>query len=124
MTSCPLTIGRAESLAAAHRIMRAHRIRHLPVMDQETLVGIVSLRDLHLIETLADVDPEMVLVEDAMIEEPYRVSPDTPLEEVARQMAEHRSSSAIVVDETGGVVGMFTTVDALAALAAVLSQAS
>ena len=37
--------------------MREHGIRHLPVMDGDNLVGIVSLRDLLLIETLADVIP-------------------------------------------------------------------
>ncbi len=95
--------------------MRKHHIRHLPVLDGGKLVGVVSLGDLHLVETLAEVDPAKVRVEEAMSAEPYTVSPDTPVGDVAAEMAEHRYGCAIVVDEQK-VVGVFTTVDALRAL--------
>lgn len=119
MTTQPVTIGAAQTLAAAHRLMRDHEIRHLPVLSAGKIVGLVSLRDLHLVETFGDADPESVPVEDAMTAEPYCVSPLAHLETVARQMAEHKFGSAIVVDRDR-VVGMFTTVDALRALATVL----
>jgi acetoin utilization protein AcuB len=47
----------------------------------------------------------------------YCVSPDAPLVEVAREMAEHKYGSAVVV-EGPKVVGVFTTTDALRALVA------
>lgn len=119
MTPCPFTIGLDQSLAIAHEIMRARDIRHLPVLDDGKLVGIVSIRDLHLIETLQGVDADTVTVEEAMTPDPYAVSPETPLEEVARTMARHRYGSCIIV-ENEKVVGMFTTVDAMNALVVAL----
>src|SRR5690242_1905417 len=51
MTPSPHTIGQDEPLSAAHELMRAHSIRHLPVLEGRALVGLVSLGDLHLLET-------------------------------------------------------------------------
>lgn len=115
MTPLPHTIEFDQPLARAHELMRQHHIRHLPVMQNGKLLGLVSIRDLHLIETLRDVDPDEVPVEDAMAEEPYTVSPDEPLDAVAAIMADHKLGSAVVV-EGGRVQGIFTTVDALRAL--------
>jgi acetoin utilization protein AcuB len=119
MTPSPHSIGRDQPLARAHELMRKHRIRHLPVLDGGVFVGLVSQRDLHFIETLRDVDPEAVLVEEAMSPDPYFVAPDTPLREAALQMAEHKYGAAVVVEGTT-VVGVFTAVDALRALVDVL----
>lgn len=45
----------------------------------------------------------------------YVVGPDTPLEQVASAMADHKYGCAVVT-EGNHVVGIFTTVDALRAL--------
>lgn len=119
MTTSPHSIGLAQPLAHAHKVMREHRIRHLPVLDGGALVGVLSDRDLHLIETLRDVDPEKVTVEEAMTPVVYTISPDAPLDEVAREMAEHKYGCAIVMDR-GKVIGVFTTTDGMSALADVL----
>lgn len=116
MTPSPHSIERDQPLAAAHRVMREHRIRHLPVLDGGKLVGIVSDRGLHLAETLPDVDSERVPVEDAMTPSPYTIAPSTPVATVARQMADHKLGSAVVV-EGSEIVGVFTATDALRALA-------
>jgi acetoin utilization protein AcuB len=121
MSPCPYTIGRSEPLAAAHELMRRHNIRHLPVLDNSELVGVVSLRDLHLMETLRDIDPEAVGVGEAMSETPYAVPIGTPLKTVALQMHARKLGSAVVMDGAR-VVGMFTTIDALRALANLLSS--
>lgn len=115
MTPLPHTIEFDQPLARAHELMRMHQIRHLPVMQNGKLLGLISIRDLHLIETLRDVDPDEVPVEDAMAEEPYTVSPEEPLDEVATIMADYKLGSAVVVED-GQVQGIFTTVDALRAL--------
>ncbi len=115
MSSSPHSIGQEQTLAVAHRLMQQHRIRHLPVLHGGQLVGILSLRDLHLVETLPDVNPEEVVVEDAMSGDPYAVAPGTPLRDVAREMAEHKYGAAVVMREQK-IVGVFTTVDALRAL--------
>jgi acetoin utilization protein AcuB len=119
MTTTPHTIGVDQTLATAHRLMRDHHFRHLPVLQGGKLVGMVTERDLALIETLKDVDPTKVTVEDAMTPAPYTVAPTAPLDEVVSTMAEHRYGSAVVVDNNH-VVGVFTTVDALVAFSDLL----
>ena len=121
MTPSPLTIGADQMLSQAHLMMREHGIRHLPVLVGGKLEGIVSDRDLALVETLRDVDPAMVTVEEAMSRIVYTVSPETPLDEVAAHMAEHKLGSAIVL-RGGKLAGVFTAVDGLRALADVLHQ--
>ena len=76
-------------------------------------------RDLHLIETLRDVDPQKVTVEEAMSSNPYAVAPDALLDEVVAEMAEHKYGSAVVM-QNQKVVGVFTTVDVCRALAELL----
>ena len=119
MTTAPFSIGPAQSLALAHTMMRDHHIRHLPVLDGGKLIGILTDRDLHLIESLKDVEPESVTVEDAMSQMPYSVSPDAAMDEVAAEMAEHKYGCAVVLQNLK-VVGVLTTVDICRALAELL----
>lgn len=121
MTVAPVVIASDRTLAEAHRLMRERSIRHLPVVDHGRLVGIVSQRDLYLLETLRGVDPASETVGEAMSADPYAVPPDAPLEAVATAMAEKKYGSAVVVDR-GSVIGLFTTVDALRALASVVRR--
>jgi acetoin utilization protein AcuB len=115
MTVTPHTIGADQTLAHARQRMDELRVRHLPVMSGEKLVGVVTDRDLHLIESLKDVDPRLVTVFDAMSGSVYTVSPDAPLDDVAGTMAEKKVGSAVVI-QNGKVVGIFTTVDVCLAL--------
>jgi len=119
MSPAPHSIGPDQPLAVAHRMMREHRFRHLPVLDAGRLVGMLTDRDLSLIETLRDVDPRKIMVEEAMSAAPYAVGPDAPLDEVVAEMAEHKYGSAVVM-QNQKVVGMFTTVDACRALGELL----
>ena len=114
MTKTPFSIGQEQTLAYAHRLMRDHGIRHLPVLDGGKLAGVISDRDLHLIEAFLDVAEE-VPVEEAMTPLVYVVSPKAPLDEVVSEMAEHKYGCAVVMDRNK-VVGMFTTIDAMRAL--------
>ena len=119
MTTAPHTIGFDQTMALAHDVMRKHKIRHLPVLSGERLVGVLSDGDLNLIETLRDVDPKKVIVEEAMTDNVYTVSPDAPVDEVVKEMARHKYGSAIVIDNHK-VVGVFTSVDACQAFAEML----
>ncbi len=119
MSAAPHTIGVDQTMEHAHQMMRKFKIRHLPVLSAERLVGLVSDGDLHLVETLRDVDPKKILVEEAMSDQVYSVHPDTPLDEVVKEMARHKYGSAIIVDNHH-VVGVFTTVDACQAFAEML----
>lgn len=109
-------------MSQAHEMMRAHQIRHLPVLEAGTLVGIVSERDLHLIETLPGGDPDEVTVEDAMIEPVYVVGAEAPVDQVVHKMADHKYGSAVIVNRRGVVEGIFTTIDALQVLADILRR--
>lgn len=112
MTPQPVTIGRRESLATAHRLMRSHGVRHLPVLEHGDLVGVVTQRDLFFLETIRGVDLDDDIVEDAMTTDTYAVTPETPVAVVARHMARKRYGCAVVM-ERGRVAGIFTATDAL-----------
>lgn len=120
MTRSVHTIGTKAPLTEAHRLMNDHGIRHLPVLEGGRLVGLLSQRDLHLIETLKDVVPKEVTVEEAMSQDAYTVAPEASLAEVAREMAKHKYGSAVIL-RGSEVLGIFTTTDALRALDTVLS---
>ena len=120
MTTDVQTIGDDQPMTVAHRLMREQHIRHLPVLHQGKVVGIVTDRDLHLVETLADVDPKKIAVSEAMTPDPYVVSPEASLDEVVSTMAAKKYGSAVVSDH-GHVVGIFTTVDACSAFAELLT---
>ncbi len=106
----------AHSMAAARRLMRRHKIRHLPILENGELKGVVSQRDLYFVDSLDDTDPADVTVGEAMTEDVLAVAPSTPVAEVARQMAEERAGSVIVIKD-GKAIGIFTTMDALQVLA-------
>lgn len=124
MTQQPWTIRKDAKMSQAHEMMRAHRIRHLPVLEAGKLVGIVSERDLHLMETLPGGDPDDIAVEEAMIEDVYVVGADDPVDTVVEEMADHKYGCAVIVNRRGLVDGIFTTVDALQVLADVLRKAT
>lgn len=121
MTPAPYTVSDAQTLSEAHALMRAHHIRHLPVLRAGELVGMISEKDLLMLEAISGVDPDHTLVEEAMAERPVAQSPDTSLEWVAAEMAQLKIGSVVVVDG-GRVVGMFTCVDALRALQTLLAK--
>jgi acetoin utilization protein AcuB len=119
MTTSPHSIGVEQPLSRAHDMMRQFGIRHLPVLHGGKLVGMLTDRDLHLVESLAGVDPTKVKVEDAMATVVYAVPPESPLDEVVDTMGEHKYGSAVIM-QNEKVVGIFTTVDVCRALAELL----
>lgn len=119
MTTAPRAIARDASLVEAEKLMEEQGIRHLPVVEDGRLLGVLTDRDVKFVESFPDVNPATVVVEQAMSPEPYSVSPDTGLDEVALTMAEQRYGSAVVV-QNGHVVGIFTVVDACRCLSELL----
>jgi len=117
MSAAPHTIGREQSLAAAKQLMHKAHVRHLPVLHGGKLVGVISERELDVIGALPG--SKQLSVEDAMVPDVYVTPEDAPLEAVAADMARLKVGSAVVV-KGDDVVGVFTAVDALRALADVL----
>ena len=119
MTPTPQTIGREDPLATAKEIMTGLAIRHLPVIQGDKIVGVLSDRDVQAFEYLAKNSSETPRVDDAMTRDVYFAAPEAPLKEVVAAMGAGKFGSAVVV-EGGKVRGIFTTIDALRVLADLL----
>lgn len=121
MTTCPQTIDSDATLSNARAAMIELHARHLPVVHAGQLVGVLSDRDVELCASLA-VDTPMhrePTVAEAMTEVVFTCGPNAHLHAVANEMAKHKIGSAVVVDpdKPSEIVGLFTTTDALCALA-------
>jgi acetoin utilization protein AcuB len=117
MSQNPICVHVHQSVAEAGKVMQEGRFRHLPVLQGNHLVGVLSERDVACIGGIKHLDPARVMVSEAMQSEPYVCAPETPLVEVAATMLERRVEAAIV-EKAGKVVGIFTQVDALRVLVA------
>jgi acetoin utilization protein AcuB len=115
MTPCPQTVQPAATMFDALVMMRQHGIRHLPVVDRGDLVGIVSERDLAFADRF--LEGRDASVASMMSRDPYVAVPNALLSDACASMARDKYGSAVIVDR-GNVVGVFTAVDALRAIAA------
>jgi acetoin utilization protein AcuB len=118
-TPSPVTVLGETKLTEIVALMNAHDIRHVPVVDVvQRVLGIISQRDVNVFASVGDIDD--VTASDIMTPNPYTVPAGTPLLEVASHMAGHKLGSAIVLDSSGKVEGIFTTTDACHALVKIL----
>ena len=113
MTPSPLSVSPEEKLLAAQQLMNEHKIRHLPVVEENKPVGILSERDVNVaISVHKDSQKlEELTVEDIAASNPYQVEIDTSLSEVANHMAAH-SIGSVVITRDGVLDGIFTATDA------------
>ncbi|MBI2522724.1 MAG: CBS domain-containing protein [Bdellovibrio sp.] len=107
-----------ESIKNVEEIMNMRGVRHMPVLRGSEIVGIISQRDMLLVSKYAE--GVHLTAEDVMSEDPYIVDKGTPLSEVAYEMSRNKIGSAVVQDQYGRLLGIFTTTDALNALVEVL----
>jgi acetoin utilization protein AcuB len=121
MQSKVVTMSPRATVPAAERLMREHGVRHVPVVDGEKLLGIVSARDLaralpspatslarHEITGLLD----RLTVEEIMSRPVIVVEPSRALDDALRLMLVE-GISALPVTEAGHLVGLLTDADAL-----------
>jgi len=107
------------SLAEARRIMKAHNIRRLPVIDRGKLMGVVTEARLdrmgpsqmttfsfHELAYMVNT----IMVKDIMAREPVTVTPDMTVEE-AIALAQSKKVGSLIVMEGDRVVGICTTND-------------
>lgn len=121
MTPNPVIIDGGLSLSDAFTRMFQIHVRHLPVYVRGHLVGILSDRDVGHLSAVKGVDPDKFTAEQACTPNPYVCSPDTPLEQAVLVLIEHKFGAALVM-ENGALLGMFTVIDALQALVALLRR--
>lgn len=122
MSAAPVSVQQTAPLSVAITLMQEHGVRHLPVLEGQTLVGIVSERDLAMAGALVPDAWEEIRVAEAMTPAPYTVHADARVATVARSMADHRYGAVLVVDDAGQLLGLFSTTDAMLVLAACGSE--
>ena len=119
MTTDVVTLEPNDALVTAEDVMRLGRIRHMPVVDEGELVGIVSQRDLFhsgLIKALGfgthatQKARETLLVKEAMTTSVTTTTADTPLADAARLMLD-RKIGCLPVVEGKKLVGILTEAD-------------
>ncbi|HET9906977.1 MAG TPA: CBS domain-containing protein [Anaerolineales bacterium] len=119
MTGRLMTITPQTTLPEAQRIMFDCKLRRLPVMEKDKLVGIVTLGDLR--EAKASDATSLSIYEinylidrltakDIMTPNPITIAPDATIAEAARLMFEHKVGGLPVVDN-GRLIGIITETD-------------
>ena len=121
MTPMPVTIQSDFTVADAAQVMYDKDIRHLPVVDGNVVVGILTQRDLILLEGVPDLHADGLPIHQVMTKPAFTCAPDDPLDQVAGEMYEKKIGSAIVVEE-GQPIGIFTTTDALKVIVDLLGR--
>jgi CBS domain-containing protein len=130
MTRSPLTARTQTGVAAASRLMRERKVRHLPVVDgRGALVGIVSDRDLRMLGAAPDAGgrgatarPRQDLpLGRVMTWGVVTVQPETELRHAARIMQDQRIGTLPVVDR-GRLVGILSAMDVLGGLVRILDE--
>jgi acetoin utilization protein AcuB len=124
MTPTPVTIDEDRSLFEAKELMHLHKVRHLPVLHEGKLGGLLTHRDVAVAESLEGLAPTEIPVRRVMTSVLFTCGPNAHVEAVAREMAEHHYGSALVVDpdHPTRIIGVFTTTDALRALAEMVEE--
>ncbi|MGZ3788383.1 MAG: CBS domain-containing protein [Bacteriovorax sp.] len=95
--------------------MQELSIRHLPVLEGGSVVGIISERDINFMLSFKGVDINQEQVNQAMTQDPVMVDVGASLDGICREMAEKKIGSVLVQDNHK-LVGIFTWVDALKAM--------
>ena len=110
----PLTVPLETSVKKVSEMMSFHGFRHVPVMSDGKIIGIVSDRDVKSVENSENF--EALRVEEIMTENPISVSGETPLSDAVSIFVDRQISSLLVTGGGFENFGIFTVTDALKAL--------
>ncbi len=113
MSTAPVVAQHDMPLEDARELMLRARIRHLPIMNGDRLVDVVTDRDLANYYSLVRNSQGVTVGEVLTGAAPYLCTQDTPLDVVSRCMVATMTEVAVVVDEDMHVKGIFTAIDAL-----------
>ena len=122
MSTNLITINKSNSLQDAEKLFKQHKIRHIPVVSNKKIIGILSLTDLlrlSFVDTYGADDSNvdtaiynMLGIEQVMVGDPVHVSPTKTIREVA-EILSVKEFHALPVVEDGILVGIVTTTDLL-----------
>lgn len=121
MMGSPVTLKPDETLDLANDVISLGRIRHIPIVEDGRLVGVLSERDMlgaaattifGLKHKSKSALLKTFLIKDVMKKKVVTVTPDTPIKDAAHLMKEKKIGCVPVVNE-GSLVGLVTTTDIL-----------
>lgn len=120
MTANPFTLPANATVADASEVMRTHKFRRLPIVENGKLVGIVTDRDLREVSpspatTLSIFELNYLLakmmVKDIMKKDVLTIQANSTIEEAALLMYKNKIGGLVVVDEQAAVIGVITETD-------------
>jgi CBS domain-containing protein len=121
MMGSPVTLKPDDTLALANDVISLGRIRHIPVVEDGKLRGMLTERDLMgaaatqifgLKQSSKTALLKSVQIRDVMKKRVVTVAPDTPIKDAAHLLADKKIGCLPVVSE-GTLVGLVTTTDIL-----------
>ncbi|HUH28463.1 CBS domain-containing protein [Gelidibacter sp.] len=119
MTTKIVKLKKDDDLERAEYLFKKHKIRHIPVVEGKSIIGMLSYTDLLRISFVDAVDDDgeieslvynMFTIEQVMAKNIVSVSSTTSIKEVAQILAKKEFHALPVVDD-GELVGMVTTTD-------------
>lgn len=120
MTTELTTLSSTTSMQEVKEVLHNQRISGIPVVDGETLVGVVSVGDLILaLEQLALDAP----ISQFMTRQVLTVHPEAPVFEALKQLEQQGIGRLLVLDEDGKLAGILTKGDIMLGLLHALQQA-
>ncbi|WP_370477008.1 CBS domain-containing protein [Tamlana flava] len=122
MTKNIIALTRSDDLERAEVLFKRHKIKHIPVVAEQTIIGMLSFTDLMRI-SYAEVDSEasnsvdsvvynMFTIEQVMVKDVVTVTSSTTIKEVTKILVGREFHALPVVDD-GDLVGIVTTRDLL-----------
>lgn len=120
MSSPVISVRSSERIKRVHQLMKEYQIRRTPVMDDDELIGIVTIGDIREASpsdatTLSIWEMnylwEQITVDKVMTHKPLTIRPDTTMIHAAQIMLNHKISGLPVVDSAGELVGILSESD-------------
>lgn len=103
----PITVGPNTSVADLLRLTEAHNISGVPVVEDETLVGIVTSRDTRFVTEYNQPVSAVMTSQDNLV----TVKEGAATEEVQQLLHRHRIEKILVVNDAGALRGLITVKD-------------
>ena len=113
MVKDPISITENHTIQICLDLMKEHSIRHLPVVRNQKLVGLVTESNLRQVFFASLI--EELNIEDVMVRDPITVAPDTEIENAAKIIYYNKIGGLPVVDIDDQIVGIITVADLVAA---------